>query len=345
MGGSEGNNPHAIRFFDMIFSVVVTLCGALFFLFVARSITGVAHSTWVVPMIACIFLMSCLSVFAITVGAKKMIPPITLIAFLPSIIFMPVLLHICVVVMMSFVIMHGLYEMRHALFNLLKVDIPMIVRSGILYVSFGVVVIVTSQYYFHIKGDENFVFDARKHTMLSNTFADYVLQKSTIKDVSVNTMTVDQFLTLIIQKHETQSAVQGPQIPSENEGLIVRWAGQVTGMSEEQIKKSAQDQALVQMRANMSELLGREISGDEMISDVLADLVEMQVNQLMTKNTVLREHQMEIFAITFFIVLISIAPIIRIFVNIVTRVLFFILRELKVVRITNTQRDAEVIIL
>ncbi len=338
----EKNNHKKIRTFDMIMSVIVTGCGAVFFLLVMRSITGIAHSTWIAPMIAASVFIAFFIVFSVTVGIKKLIAPIVLISFLPSIIFMPVLQHIIVVVIMMGIALYGFHMMRHTLFNLIKIDMPTIIRSGIIPVSLSLVIVISSQYYFYIKNNENFIFDISNQVNISNKAAEYLLQKSMVGDMSVRTMTVDEFLHFVINTSQNNSSADSQRVEGDD-GMLVRWAGQITGATLEQIKKSAEDQAIIQMRSNMSEILGSTLQGNELISQVVSDLIDIQVNRIITGNTMLRDYQIEIFGSTFFIVLLSIAPIVRISSGFFARILFMFLREFKIIRITKMQSESEVI--
>ena len=342
MGGAEGINTRKVRTRDLVLAVLVTGSGALFFLFVSRSISGVAYSTWIVPMIMAAVFAALLSVFAITTSIKKMAMPIAIIAFLPSIIFMPVLTHMSVVVIMVAIVIHGLYVMRGTLFNTLRINVGTIVRSGASYVSIALVVIISSQYYFSLKdGTADVVFDATEHVQMSNMIADVVLSQSNVENVSINTMTVDEFLNFLAQNAYTEKE-HGPVVPIEGEGLIVRWANNA-GIELEKIEDDAQEIAVAQMRENLATVLERELIGEEQMVEVFSEIIESQVNKIMAQNDILREYKAEIFGIVFFLVIFSLSSIVRVLSSLLARFLFFFMREAKIIKITTIQRDAEVI--
>lgn len=342
MSGAEGMNEKKIRTLDLFLALIVTASGALFFLFVMRSIEGVAYSTWIVPMVMATIFVAFLSVFVVTVGVKKMIMPITFIAFLPSIIFTPTLVHISITVMMMILAIHGLHIMRRTLFNTLKIDMTTIVRSGISYVSIAIIVVVTSQYYFSLKDNmASMVFDMDEHLQLSNIATDFILSQSRIKDISVNTMTVNDFLYFVVQNAYSEDT-QSPHVPVENEGMIIRWAGNM-GIALEKVQESAEDQAVAQLRDNLASMIDHEITGNEMVSDIFAQIIEIQVNNAMTQNQILRDNRVAIFTIMFFLVIFSFASIVRIVSNWLARFIFMFLREFKVIHVSKMQREAEII--
>ncbi|PID51984.1 MAG: hypothetical protein CR972_04275 [Candidatus Moraniibacteriota bacterium] len=342
MGGAEGINSKKVRTLDLILALLVTGSGALFFLFVSRSISGVAYSTWIVPIIAVTIFTALLSVFAFTSSVKKIAMPIAIIAFLPSIIFMPVLTHMSVTIVMMIIAIHGLYVMRRTLFNTLRIDVGTIVRSGSAYVSIALVVIVSSQYYFSLKeGEVDIIFDATEHVEMSNMFANLILTQSNINNVSMDTMTVDDFLMFLAKNAYTEEQ-KGNVIPVESEGMIVRWANNA-GMDLEKIEDNAQEMVVEQMRTNLSEVLGYELTGKEEMIEVFSEIIENQVNTIMTQNEILRTYKAEIFSALFFLILFSFASVIRVLSNFLARFIFMILRETKIIKIANVQRDVEVI--
>lgn len=337
-----------VRTLDLIMAFMVTLSGALFFLCITRSLSGDAiFNPWISAMICAMIFEMFLALFAITVGIKKMIIPITIIAFLPSIIFLPVIWHMIVVAVAIPIAIRGLYVMRRTLFNGLKIDVATIVRSGIAYVSFALVIVVTSQYYFFIKNNTEVMFDANSYVKISNIAFDYILKTSNIDNVSMNTMTVDDFLQFMIDKAYAQEEEQSSKISSEDDGLIVRWASKISADIDniESIEEIAENVALGQMRANVSNMIGHEVHGDELMSDVLSEIISVQIDNAMTQNVFLNKYKTMIFTALFFLIVFSLASIVRIMTGWSTRFVFMLLREFKVVRVEKIQRDAEVIVL
>lgn len=339
----EGKYKTRIRNLDLVLSLLVTGSGALFFLCVYRSINGVAYSTWIVPSITVVILIALLAVFSVTVGVKKMIIPITAIAFLPSIIFMPNVIHMVITVVMIFVAIHGLYIMRRTLFNGLKIDMSTVVRSGVVYVSIALVIVVSSQYYFFLKDhNASMIFEVSDKFKVSHIATDFLLSQIPIENMSVDTMTVDDFLYFLVENMYTQEKTESVQIPSEDEGMVVRWAANM-GIDLEKITDNAEELAVEQMRGNIASILSRDVLGTEKMSDVFSELIEHQINTTMKQNSFLRENQSEIYGLSVFLLLFSIAPIIRIFSNGLARFIFMILREFKIIHIVTVSRDAEVI--
>lgn len=342
MNEAGGINAKKVRMLDLILAVMTTASGALFFLFVMRAITGVAYSTWIVPMGMAVIFVASLSLFAVTVGVKRMTVPIVIAAFLPSAIFTPIIIHISITAIAMLVAIHGLSVMRRSLFNTLKINMTTIVRSGVSYVIIAVVVAITSQYYFSVKeGVADTVFDASDYVGVTNMATDFMLSQFNIENVSVNTMTVNDFLYFLMQNAYAQE-VEGPQIPVEDEGMIVRWASSM-GIDLEQVEEDAEEQVVAQMRNNIASMLGREIRSDELVTDIFSEIIELQVNNAMEQNQILQDNRAGIFTSVFFVVVFSLASIVRILSNWLARFLFMLLREFKVIRIEKIQREAEVV--
>ena len=338
-----------VRGLDLVMVFLVTFFGALFFLCIARSIEGIAiMNPWVSAMVCAIVFETFLSLFAVIVGRKKLIVPIVIIAFLPSIVFTPIVWHIIIVVIAILVAVKGLYAMRATLFNTLKIDMSVIVHSGIAYISLALVIAVTSQYYFFIKDNTEIVFDAGRYVGTSNMIMDYIIKKSSVENVSINTMTVDEFLKFMMEnvykQEQIQDNAQNPHINDDEKGMLVRWVGQ-TGLNIDKIKDNANTQVLEQMRTNMSEMVGHGLNGSEMVVDIFSEIISTQVNKIMTQNVFLHENKVAVFTIVFFLIIFSLASIVRIISGLCTRFIFMLLREFKIVRVAKTKRDAEVIVL
>jgi hypothetical protein len=342
MGGAEGMRPGKVLTRDLVLAFLVTASGALFFLSVSRVISGVALSTWIIPSVLAIIFCAFLFVFAVTSSVKRLSMPITIIAFLPSIIFIPVITHISVTVIAMIITIYGLYEMRHALFNMLRIDMSAVIRSGISYVSIALIIVVTSQYYFSIRDNStNVIFDATEHVQASNMIADLLLSQSGIENVSIETMTVNDFLGFLAD-NAYEKKTQGPIVAQEDTGLIIRWANNA-GIDLEKIEDDAQGVAIAQMRDNLGSILDRDLTGEEQMVDIFAAIIERQINTIMEQNELLRNYNAEIFSVMLFLILFSLASILRILASWLARFMFFLLRELKIVHVVRIQRDAEVI--
>ncbi|XLQ20274.1 MAG: hypothetical protein ACKUBY_00650 [Candidatus Moraniibacteriota bacterium] len=340
----EENKKHKIRTFDLIMAFIVTTLGALFFLCITRSLAGESIlNPWFSAMMCAVAFLTFLSVFAVTVAKKKMIIPIVIIAFLPSVIFMPVIIHMVVVVLAILVALKGMWIMRETLFNGLKINMGTIVKSGIAYLTFSLILVISSQYYFFIKDNAELAFDASKNVELSNMVVDYILQKSGVEAVSINTMSVDDFLNFMIE-NMSEEVAQGPRVKDEDREMLVRLAGS-TGIEIETLQVDAQETTLNAMRENISEIVGREINGSEMVSDVMGEIISAQIESVVNENVFLKEYKSEIFAVVFFIIIFSLAAIIRFITVLTTRFIFMLFREFKIVKVIKTQRDAEVIVL
>jgi len=337
-----------IRGLDLVMILIVTSLGALFFLCITRSIGGVAiMNPWISAIICAIVFETFLSLFAVTVGRKRLIVPIVIIAFLPSIIFMPVVWHMIIVAVAMLVAVKGLYAMRATLFNMLKIDMSTIVRSGVAYVSLALVIVVTSQYYFFIKDNAETVFNAGHYVGTPNMVIDYIIKKSGVENVSISTMTVNDFLKFMMENvyKQERNRAQDSRFSNQEEGALVRWVGQTGGIDIEQIKDEAEDQVIEQMRTNMSEMTGRSLNGGEMVVDIFSEIISAQIDKVMTQNIFLRENKVIVFTVVFFLIIFSLAPIVRIVSVLCARFVFMLLREFKIVRVTKTKRDAEVIVL
>ena len=346
MGAAEGINPKNIRTIDLVFVMTVTACGALFFLISSRAMSGAAQSAWFLPFTFATIYGALLSVFAVTVGIKKLLSPVIFISILPSVILMPVVSHIITVFSMYFVIMYGLLTMRHTLFNVLTINMRMIVRSGIFYVSFGIIVILTSQYYFVLQEDVNRIFDSEKYVGVVNVIADTVLERSSSKSVTVDKMTIDDFLQLLIQDVYMQKTVQEQDevAQREGEGMIVRWAGSM-GVVIEDVQNNIEMQAVESMKDGIAEKIGHDVHGSEPAAKILSEVIAVHIQNMVVKNSFLHEHQALFFAGLFFVMLLSLASIGKFIAVLLARIGFSVLKEMKLIRITTSQRDAEVIAL
>lgn len=349
MGAAEGLHSSSLRPYDLIMSVVVTAFGAIFFLFVSRAIGGYGGSAWIVPIIIGMLYIASLALFAITVGVKRLISPIIFISFLPSIIFMPTIGHIVVVCAMFFLAMRGLLVMRNTLFNLLQIKISVIMRSGISPVVFAIIIIVTSQYYLTLRETSQFVFDAQEYVAVSHMITDALLRSNGNDDISdeeKKTMTVDEMLYFIVQNVFTAEVDENSaqNIPTEADGMILRWAGNA-GIQVESVRRQAETEAVTQIRSDLSELIGREIRGDELAATVMSEIISLQLNNIIAQNRLLQQYQAEIFAGVVFLILLSLGSVARVAITWIVQFLFMLLREYKVIRVTRSQREAEVIAL
>ncbi|MEN8252594.1 MAG: hypothetical protein ABFQ53_03375 [Patescibacteria group bacterium] len=332
-----------IRGIDLTFIFLSTAMGALFFLCITRSINGTAFlNPWISGMICAAIFEAVLSLFAITVGKKKAIAPIVIIAFLPSIIFTPILWHALVVVVAMLIVIRGLYVMRATLFNALKIKTGIIVRSGMMYIGFALVITVTSQYYFFVQQNNQMMFNADRYVNASNILVDKILESGNVENVAIKTMTVGEFVTFMMEKNKEAGTMHGPEAPSQNDEMLLRWANQA-GVDIKKIEEEAEENTSDQVLANISEMTGREVGSQELVSDVFSEIISSSVNKNIQKNAYLRENKENIFTVIFFLIIFSLSPIVRFFAVFFAQFVFMLLRELRIVRVTRTPRDAEVV--
>jgi len=343
MNDIEQKKAHKFRGLDGVIIFLVTLTGTMFFFCVWRALNGESFfNPWISTAIYAIFFETMLILFAVTAGIKKLFLPVVSIAFLPSIIFTPILWHIFIVIVACLITFAGLRAMRKTLFNMLKINMSTIIHSGMVYVNLAIVLVVTSQYYFFIKQDNKMIFDADNYVSVTNVAVDRLLKIGNNDNTDVNTMTVDDFLNFMINNVYSETN-DDENVVSDN--MLVRWMDKTKVGALQKAKDLAQEGIKEQMRANLSKTLGREVTDSELISRVFAEIISTRVNYTMENNAFLRKNKEIIFTFVFFTIAYSLASLVRICTTAMSRFVFMLMREFKIVRVAKTKRDAEVIVL
>ena len=344
MNDIEQKKAHKFRGLDGVMIFLTTVTGAVFFFCVWRALNGESFfNPWISTAICAIFFETMLILFAVTVGIKKLFLPVILIAFLPSVIFTPILWHILIVILACFMVFAGLRAMRKTLFNMLKIDMSTIIHSGIVYVNLAIVLVVTSQYYFFIKQDNKMIFDADNYVSVTNVAVDRLLKIGSNDNADVNTMTVDDFLSFMINNVYNETG-DNQDIMSDN-NMLTKLIDKTKVSALQKAKDLAQENIKEQMRANLSDTLGREVTDSELISRVFAEIISTRVNYTMENNAFLRKNKEIIFTFVFFTIAYSLASLVRICTTAMSRLVFMLMKKLKIVHIAKTKRDAEVIVL
>ncbi len=338
---SEGTSKQKAQLRDFVLAFFVIGTGMLFFFFVARAISDVMQSTWILSSVLAVIFTAFLSIFAVTSCVKKYIIPVTMIAFIPSIIFMLDIIHVCIVFVMAALALRGLYMMRKTVCNMVHINIYAVVRSGVTYISIALVVIVSSQYYCFLRENETEVFFGAQHTAVSRIIAHTIVAQNNTQTISLDTMTVDDFLLFVVQNIYTQKQ-QETATASEDARVITRLVSKV-GVNIEKMQEDAQQIAVKEMRSRLALFANRELTGEEHIIDVFSSVVDVQIRTLMKSNAFIREYKAEIFSLVLFVVLISLMSVIRIISNVLACFIFFILRQTHIIKITYVQRDVEII--
>jgi len=251
---------------------------------VDRAINVPGADVWVVPGIFFSSLIIVYYLSAVLIRDIKIMAALIVVTLLPSLFFAANFLHSIDIIIGLVFLLLAVTAIGRELKLGIKINPYKAFKAGNFFVIMAISFVISTQYFFEVKDLEAARQIPKLPTQkISNLIVPRVLAITNpeFKNMNDEKLTVDQFI----------AKTQGKQFSvAEEDAMIDKQIGRSISSEErfayrrefEKQISSAQDLAFIQSREKLSEMAGRTLSGDEKISDVLAQKIDNSIAEFVT---------------------------------------------------------------
>ncbi|MFC1622924.1 hypothetical protein ACFL16_00845 [Patescibacteria group bacterium] len=280
-----------------------------------------------IVLIAC--LVSFLYAFLVAVSNRVIIFMGLACVFLVNLFFVPSLNHLIFLVIAYFVAVLVYLISKREMGIIVPIEIWRIARPSRVLMVLAITLTITSQYHYSTLGaDAAGALPEIKLGKTESRIAANLLSvfSSDFEGSNLENATVDEFLLDQMKK----------SVGQDDESAIAEGAGVL--LNEEVLLSDG--------RSRFSEMVGREISGDESALDVFGELINIEINKFFT--TKLKPETIvlipwAIFIFLFFMIF-SISSFLMPLIVMFSKLIFFILVKSKLVELKHVQVEKEVVV-
>jgi len=246
----------------------------------------------------------------------------------------------------------------------IKINLRKTITTGKTFIIIGMAIVISSQYFYTIKDKdlENILpkiqsskaFDALTSKILGIINPDF-------KNISGNSATVDEFI-LETQKKQTENenvaTLSEEQLDANINGQL---GDNASPQQKEELKKDTQDKlknintrllesnqqiVLEQSRKNLSEIVGKELTGQEKVSEIFPQMINKKITDYFRPKAG-ESHSLPllpmILAIILFLTIVPLGSFLNIFWILFSRLIFWILCKSGAITIGKVQKEVEII--
>ncbi|MCA9364483.1 MAG: hypothetical protein KC736_01170 [Candidatus Moranbacteria bacterium] len=277
-------------------------------------------SNIVVPLIWFALLSAIIAIAGILMRKKTDHAVIATASMLPSVFFALEITHVVMLVVSTMIIYTAVRRIKADADERKKVRVSRNINAGIVRISMAVALVISSQYFIY-------------------------LQEKTINDIVPQITDIPEAERII----DVITTTMSPNMQNGGETTIDSLTTQQQGQaSQEFFSGNNQINGGEELKKNLFQQAGEEISGDETVTDVIAKIAnqrikkllgaETQTDQKITKTTAL------VISLVVFITVLSIYSFVRPFIAGTGSMIFTVLKWTKVIAIEKKQQEVEVIV-
>lgn len=330
---------------------------------VDKAINVTGSSDFLFPAIYFSFFFISIYLSSIFIKEGSILQVLILVSFFVGFVFTFESWHLAAILFSIILAYIGIYKIRRDMEQNIKISLGKAVNAGKQYIIIGVAIIISCQYFLTIK-DKDFQYVIPR--IQSSKSFDIITSKALgminpdFKNISEKNITVDDFIIETQKKkieEENLSAIPEERISNTIAGRIEEFDSyekkeEIKKETEENLKninnkllENNQQIILEESRKSLSQMVGKELTGQEKISDIFPQMINKKItdyfNPQMAKNTNLPLLPM-VLAIILFLTIVPAGSILNIFWILVVRLIFWILVKSKVITINKVQRDIEI---
>ena len=303
---------------------------------VDRAITVKEASSWMVPTIWFSMFFVLLTLNILLVKKSSVLYLLAFAALAVSIFFTPVLWHIFAVLFSALVLSAGILRMKQELTLSIKIRIGKIIKYGKALVVIALALVISSQYFWavHNLKAQALIPQIKIPPSLSSKIFSAV--SPTFAGTNANGLSVDEFSRALSAQ---QMKEQGGIISLPNGAVVSKDLMQAAVQQNEEM-------ILSQGRKQLSDLVGREVRGDEQVSDIFSEIVNSKVQSYITPSIANNGNLSVvpiIFALIILFTVVSLGSLLGPVWALVAKLAFMLLLSLKVVTVTKVPGEIEVI--
>lgn len=346
-----------IREIVLAFVIIALSCGAWFLLH--RSISNPSVNDWIVPGIffSAVFVFWIVAV--ILIEKTSHIAIILFLSLIPSLFFVFGIWHFLILAIAFLFLLMAATRIERELMTSVKINLWRTVRLGRVMMVLALSLAISSHYYFEIK-------DNNAHRNIPDFNLGNANEKIVTKVVSFiypgidfsegNELTVDEFILQSQQKNLDADADNKKEI----EGIITEQFGEnISELQKEEIVKNYQNQSeafaeknneliLREGRKQISDLVGRQVRGDEAIAGVFSQMINKKIEDFMnfdagSSGQGSASYLPVILAILLFLSILSFGSFFGPLWVMLAQIIFWLMVKMKWVKINKVMVEQEVI--
>lgn len=314
---------------------------------VDRAVNIPSASQWIVPIawFTLLFAILCLDIILI----KEAYIEILLFVFSTalSFIFIQSIGHLLAFVLGFILLFLASNRIDRDLKANIKINLWKSMRMGRMLIVLGLALVITSQYYFEAinLGAKNMIPQLKLDDFSGKTTTKILTQiNPNLAVLEDEGLTVDELLLQVSKQN------QPPDMNEQMDRIIEMEYGNSTPLEKEEIKKGAARESekilLQEGRKKLAEYAGRDLTGQEKVSDVFSEIVNNKIGEFFQPGIAGPESSSAVplvIAILLFLTIISLGPILGSVGMLAVIIIFILLVKLKVVNIRKETREVEVI--
>lgn len=231
--------------------------------------------------------------------------------------------------------------------NNIKINLWKSIRMGRMLIILGLALVITSQYYFEAinSGAKNMIPQFKINDFSGKTTSKILSQiNPNLAVLEDEGLTVDDLLLQVSKQN------QPPDMNEQMDKIIEMEYGNSAPLEKEEIKKGAAKESekilLQEGRKKLAEYAGRDLTGQEKVSDVFSEIVNNKIGEFFQPGIAGPENSSAVplvIAILLFLTVISLGPILGSVGMLAVIIIFILLVKLKVVNIRKEMKEVETI--
>lgn len=321
----------------LVFAIM--LSGFASWFSIDRAVNVSDSSTWLVPIIWFSIFFINLSLGAIIINDKKILFSALALSFFSSLIFTFSFWYFGILLISFFVAGIAVRKISNDLELNIKISLTKSIRTGKVFLILALALASSSQYYFETKDTPlaNIIpkFETREITaqILPMIYPNF-------KNDSQEELTVDEFL-LEMSSENSDNILSGFLSDSKTSEV----ASMIGKEQMKEITLANQEMILKEGRKNLEDIVGRDITGQEKMSDVFSDMISARMNEIFSSALARNEWPMisALPASILFLTIISLGPFLGFLAIYAAVFIFWLFKVFGLVKISKEMKEVEVV--
>ncbi|MCD6149886.1 hypothetical protein J7J13_03830 [bacterium] len=338
--------------------IFLTLLFSFFaWLSVDQAVNNPESSNWLVPVIWFSLFFIILALSIVLIKETYVLTGLLAVSFLSSFIFVFNGWHFLPVVLSLLLAYLAMARIKNDLKLNVKIDLWKTIRRGRMLLIISLAIIITSQYYFGVKDFKaSALIPQLKPGDIANGLASRIISTINpgIKISEDKDMTVDQFILQTQKMNDQKNA--GISVDKEIDKIVAEKFGDTASPSRlDEIKKEyaknmeepdGRNMILEEGRKQLSEIAGRELAGEEKISEVISEMINSKITNFLG---VSMDNPKKVplipiaLAIIIFLTVISLGSFLSPLWMLLSALIFTILAKTKIIQIKKVPVEMEII--
>lgn len=247
-------------------------------------------SIWMVPAICFSLYVILICLVAVLVRQEIVVELVITFSFLLSLLFTFSVGYLLILVLCILLMLYAVRNIRNDLDLNVKISLWKSLYTGKFKIALALAIIISSQYFFFVsKTDGQKTVPNFDVSSMTSKLVEPILGiiNPEFKKIQQDGLTVDQFIlenqknsesTFLLNNEETIDKQIPADLPSKQRESLKQQTLQQINDSQAQLLQKNNDLIQEQGRKQLSEMVGRDLQGDEKIADVFAGFIDKKIN-------------------------------------------------------------------